>query len=223
MEESLIAYVDRGFGFLKAGGTTDTEPLVTQSLITPGATLPGLGAEQLTMVYQGITYLVGTTAAKQGGIASYADLADGAPVNEESRLLYLAALAYVAGRSGAFRFRVVAGLPVDTWDKHKEELKQMLLGIDQEHVRLRMGQQEIQVTITVEDAMVMPQPLGSALDFLLDDHGSLDHAIEFPFELGGQRHWAASLVATWRWCVACARRPGLPGGAYETRTCGSAL
>ncbi|HYF93426.1 MAG TPA: ParM/StbA family protein [Symbiobacteriaceae bacterium] len=200
-QESLIAYVDRGFGFLKAGGTTGTEPLMTQSLISPGATLPGLCPEQLTMVYQGITYLVGTTVAKQSGIASFADLADAAPVSEESRLLYLASLAHVAGRSGTFRFRVVAGLPVDTWERRKDELKQMLLGVDQEHVRLRTDRREIDVTITVEDALVMPQPLGSALDFLLDEHGTLDHTIEFPFELSGQRHWAASLVATWRWCV----------------------
>jgi hypothetical protein len=200
-EQSHIAFVDRGFGFLKAGSTATDQILTTQSLIIPGQTLPGLGDEQLTMVYRGTTYLAGTTAAKQSGLASQADLADEAPVNAESRLLYLAALAYVAGQTGAYRFRVVAGLPVDTWEKHRDALKQMLLGIQQEVVKLRIGAREIDVAITVEDAMVMPQPLGSALDFVLDDQGSLDHQLALPFEVSGQKQWSASLVATWRWCV----------------------
>ncbi|MDF2628577.1 MAG: hypothetical protein K0R39_2408 [Symbiobacteriaceae bacterium] len=196
-----IAYVDRGFGFLKAGRAGADRTLVTQSLVAPGTTLPGLSEDHLTMIYRGTSYLIGTTAAKQGALASQADLADEAPVNEESRLLYLAALAYVAGTSGAFRFKVVSGLPVDTWDKHKDALKQLLLGIRQEIVRLQVGSEEIRVSITVDDAMVMPQPLGTALDFLLDDQGSLDHSLQLPFQISNQRDWNASLVATWRWCV----------------------
>ena len=200
-EQSHVAYVDRGFGFLKAGSLNTDLTLVTQSLIIQGNTLPGLSDDQLTMTYRGTTYLIGATAAKQGGLASQADLADEAPVNEESRLLYLAALAYVTARTGSYRFRVIAGLPVDTWEKHKDALKQMLLSIRQEIVHLRTGESELRVCITVDDAMVMPQPLGSALDFLLDDAGSLDRMLALPFEISGQRDWAASLVATWRWCV----------------------
>lgn len=197
----LLAYVDRGFGFLKAGCLDGDRTLVTQSLILPGNTLPGLADEQLTMVYRGTTYLIGSTAAKQGGLASQADLADEAPLNEESRLLYLAALAYLTGKTGTYRCRVVAGLPVDTWDKHKDALKQLLLGIREERVQLRAGQTEIVAYITVEDAMVMPQPLGSALDFLLDEQGSFDQTLRLPFQISGQQDWAAGLVATWRWCV----------------------
>jgi hypothetical protein len=200
-EQADIAYVDRGFGFLKAGRAGAEQALITQSLIVQGTTLPGLSDDQLTMTYRGTTYLIGSTAARQGGLASQADLADEAPVNEESRLLYLAALAYVAGTSGAYRFRVVAGLPVDTWEKHKDSLKQMLLGLRQESVQLRVGGREIRVSITVQDAMVVPQPLGAALDFLLDDQGALDHMLDLPFEIGGQRRWSAAVVATWRWCV----------------------
>lgn len=199
-EPTLLAYVDRGFGFLKAG--RDGRELVTQSLVVPGSTLPGLSDDQLTMTYRGTTYLIGSTAAKQGGLASQADLADDAPVNAESRLLYLAALAYLAGQEGSHRFRVVAGLPVDTWERHKDALKQMLLGIRHEVVVLRIGQEEIRVAVTVDDAMVMPQPLGSALDFLLDNRGSLDHQVDFyPVEMGERFDWAADVVACWRWCV----------------------
>ncbi|MFZ5823879.1 MAG: hypothetical protein ACOY94_06065 [Bacillota bacterium] len=196
-----IAYVDRGFGFLKAGRAGSDRHLVTQSLITPGSVLPGLGTEQLTMTYRGTTYLVGATAAKQSELASHADLADDAPVNHESRLLYLAALAHLAGQSGTFRFKVVAGLPVDTWERHKDGLKQLLLSLKHEVVRLRMGTEEIHVAITVDDAMVVPQPLGSALDLLLDEAGSLDHTLDFPVEVMGQTAWNAATVATWRWCV----------------------
>ena len=196
-----LAYVDRGYGFLKAGKAGGQRRLVTQSLIAPGTTLPGLSEEQLTMTYRGVNYLVGATAAKQGGLASQADLADDAPVNEESRLLYLAALAYLAGSSGTYRFKVVAGLPVDAWDKQKEALRQMLLGLRNEIVQVRIGEKEIRVLITVDDAMVMPQPLGSALDFLLDGRGSLEHDLELPFEIDGQRIWPAATVASWRWCV----------------------
>ena len=198
---SVIAYVDRGFGFLKAGRAGSPQTLVTQSLVMPGTTLPGLSDDHLTMIYRGNTYLVGTTAAKQGALASQADLADEAPVNEESRLLYLAALAYVAGDSGSYRFKVVAGLPVDTWERHKDALRQMLLGIQQEVVRLQVGSQEIRVSISVDDSMVVPQPLGSALDFLLDERGSLDHNLTLPFRISNQQEWSAALVATWRWCV----------------------
>lgn len=66
---------------------------------------------------------------------------------------------------------------------------------------MRVGAREFQVSISVDDAIVMPQPLGSALDFLLDENGSFDHQLALPFEVNGQRQWAASLVATWRWCV----------------------
>lgn len=196
-----IAYVDRGFGFLKAGRAGCDRHLVTQSLITPGSVLPGLGDEQLTMTYQGTTYLVGATAAKQSGLTSHADLADDAPVNPESRLLYLAALAYLAGKSGTYRFHVVAGLPVDTWERHKDGLKQMLLSLRQELVKLRMGSEEITVAINVDDAMVIPQPLGSAFNLLMDEQGSLDHTLDFPIEVMGRTAWNAATVATWRWCV----------------------
>lgn len=201
-EVSDIAYVDRGFGFLKAGRAGSDRHLVTQSLISPGGSLlPGLGDEQLTMTYRGTTYHLGATAAKQSGLTSHADLADDAPVNEESRLLYLAALAYLAGQSGTYRFRVVAGLPVDTWERHKDGLKQMLLSMKQEVVKLRAGSEEIHAAITVDDAMVVPQPLGSALDLLLDEQGGLDHTLEFPIEVMGRTAWTAETVATWRWCV----------------------
>lgn len=200
-EVTDIAYVDRGFGFLKAGRAGSTRYLVTQSLITPGTVLPGMGEGQLTMTYRGTTYLVGATAAKQSALASHADLADDAPVNPESRLLYLAALAYLAGRSGTYRFKLVAGLPVDIWERHKDSLKQMLLSLRQELLHLRMGSEEIHVAITVKDAMVLPQPLGSALDLLLDGQGSLDHTLEFPVEVMGRTSWTAATVATWRWCV----------------------
>jgi hypothetical protein len=196
-----VVYVDRGFGFLKAGRAESDRALVTQSLIMPGTTIPGLSDDHLTMTYRGITYLVGNTAAKQGGLASHADLADEAPVGDESRLLYLAALAFLAGHTGAFRFKVVAGLPVDTWERYKDALRQMLLGIRQEVVELRVGDQEIRVALTVDDAMVMPQPLGSAMDFLLDDHGSLDHLVDFPQKIAGRESWLAEEVANWRWCV----------------------
>ncbi|MFZ5826321.1 MAG: hypothetical protein ACOY94_18665, partial [Bacillota bacterium] len=168
--------------------------------IVPGSTLPGFG-EQTTMTYRGTTYLVGRTAARQAGVASQADLADDAPVNEESRLLYLAALAYLAGQDGPARFKVVAGLPVDTWENYKDQLKQLLLSIRGEPVELQLGEQTIRAVITVEDAMVMPQPLGSALDFLLDDQGGLAQEIAFPVEIGGQQSWPAETVAGWRWCV----------------------
>jgi hypothetical protein len=196
---SEIAYVDRGYGWLKAGCQGRT--LVTQSLIVPGSTLPGLATEEITMTYQGVTYLLGSTAARQSGLSNQADLADDAPVNPESRLLYLAALAYLAGTTGIVSFKVVAGLPVDTWEQQKDALKALLLGIREELVQLRVGEQEIQVMVTVEDAMVMPQPLGSALDFLLDRRGSLGHDMEFPVEISGSRTWPAGTVATWRWCV----------------------
>lgn len=196
-----IAYVDRGFGFIKAGRASSDRALVTHSLVVQGSTLPGLSDDQLTMTYRGKTYLVGTTAAKQAGIANQADLADEAPVNEESRLLYLATLAYLAGSSDVCRFNVVAGLPVDTWERHKDALRQMLLGIRDELVTLRVGSLEYTAVITVDDAMVMPQPLGSALDLLLSDEGSLEHTLALPFDIAGKRQWAAPLVATWRWCV----------------------
>jgi|GEM_PF-4242127 len=154
-----IAFIDRGFGFLKAGRVGSELRLVTQSLITTGTVLPGFGDDPVTMTYRGTNYLVGTTAAKQSGLASHADLADDAPVNQESRLLYLAALAYLAGQSGAYRFKVVAGLPVDTWEQHRDALKQMLLSLKHETVKLRIGSEEIHAAITVDDAMVVPSLL----------------------------------------------------------------
>lgn len=153
------------------------------------------------MTYRGTTYLIGATAAKQAGLASQADLSDDAPVTEESRLIYLAALAYLAGSSGAYRFKVAAGLPVDTWKAQKEALRAMLTGIQNEPVQLRIGQEEIRMMISVDDAMVVPQPLGSAFDFLLDDSGGLEHDLELPVAVEGKRIWPATTVATWRWCV----------------------
>ncbi len=200
MFESKIAYVDRGFGFVKAGTRPGERNLVLQSLIIPGRPMPGFG-EQTTMLYRGQTYLIGRTAARQAGIASQADLADDAPVNEESRLLYLAALAYLARRDGITRFKVVAGLPVDTWETHRDRLKQLLLSIRGETVELQVGDEQIRAVISVDDAMVMPQPLGSALDFLLDAEGQLQGEREFPAAIGGRNAWPAETVAGWRWCV----------------------
>lgn len=198
--DSQIAYVDRGFGFVKAGTRPGERNFVLQSLIVPGRPMPGLGG-QTTMVYRGQSYLVGRTAARQAGVASQADLADDAPVNVESRLLYLAALAYLAGRDGLARFRVVAGLPVDTWEANRDRLKQLLLSIRGESVELHTGDEVIRAVIVVEDAMVMPQPLGSALDFLLDAEGQLAGEREFPVAIGGRTTWAVEAIASWRWCV----------------------
>lgn len=95
----------------------------------------------------------------------------------------------------------MVGLPVDTWEGYKDRLKQLLLSIRGEEVEIQSGDQVTRAVITVEDAMVMPQPLGSALDFLLDEQGGLEGEIEFPVEIGGRKVWPTEEVAGWRWCV----------------------
>lgn len=113
---------------------------------------------------------VGDLAIRQSATKNFSLKDRKAEQNGIHSILELA-LATLYPQQGTDGINLTSGLPVTFYFDQKEELQQLLQG---DHViNALIGDRHIQKIVSIQDVQLLPQPLGSALDYLLDEDGKL--------------------------------------------------
>jgi plasmid segregation protein ParM len=176
--------VDTGFGRTKAvslGKTISFPSLVAnyrEVRFTTGIESNGDPTTKMAIESNGRRYFVGSAASRQGIVQNTIDRERA--ISEEAKVLTLGALSLLIDESPE-HINLVAGLPVSHYAGLKEryitELKRThyysLLDLSGKEVRSNI--------LNIHEVKVIPQPLGTLFNLLLNEQGEVDRA-----ELAGE-------------------------------------
>lgn len=178
--------VDLGYGFLKV--TDGSHEWIVPSVVGTGRdvtyrselTLHTEEQDNLVIEVDRQRYFVGTLAVRQSGIA-VRSLAENRPADPNAKILFLAALGLVAGRTGEV-FNVVTGLPTIYYGPYQEDLMKMVMG--DHRVTFLTGGEPTEKLFTVDRARIIPQPFGTVYDAFLDRAGNVENETLANFRVG---------------------------------------
>ena len=164
--------LDVGFGFTKA--TNGRETQLFKSVVGDAAEstfsealLPGKNALGRHLALNGEIFYVGELAEQQSRGRGFS-LDPAQFLSKYARTLAVSACAPLT--NGAEPLRIVTGLPISFFRKHKDTLTQLL---QQRHVVTLFkpnGEKEERV-LNIERVRVIPQPFGSLFNLMLNDLG----------------------------------------------------
>jgi plasmid segregation protein ParM len=163
--------IDIGFGFTKA--TNGREALVFKSIFGEASDiqfreqfLDGAGAEEhLHLEVGGKGYFVGELAERQSNVRSFT-LDQNQFIASFAKLMGTAAISRLATRNE--QVRVVTGLPISYYRRHRADLTELLQG-KHEVVLIDAAGARIETSATVNQVRVIPQPFGSLFNLMLGD------------------------------------------------------
>lgn len=116
-------------------------------------------------------YFVGELAVKHSDI-KYHSLKDSKATTWTTEVLIKSALAYL-GSSGS---NTVTGLPVDYFFSQREQFEEMLKGLNYQQTELEViNEGFFHETLNFHNIKIVPQPLGAAMNYLLDDWSQLSN------------------------------------------------
>ena len=167
--------LDIGFGYTKC--TNGTRFLVfksvygdaTESQFREELFAPPAGEEHLQIELQGRGYFVGELAERQS-VERYFTLDQTQFISEFTRVLSLCALARMAERQDPVR--LVTGLPIGHYARHRGDLANILRGQHDVTVVTQAGER-IATVVRVADLRVVPQPFGTLMNLMLTDLGEV--------------------------------------------------
>ena len=173
MTENMIG-IDIGFGFTKA--TDGQDFLIYKSIYGEAVdfqykeNLLDTSNEDhhLQVEINGVSYFVGELAERQSSSRSFT-LDQTQFVSSSSKVLALAALSKLVKNTDQ-PVKLVVGLPIGHYRQYKSELAKMLLDTHSFKVVDAMGEKH-DLSITVSDVRVLPQPIGTVMDRLLSRDG----------------------------------------------------
>lgn len=114
-------------------------------------------------------YFVGELALKHSDVKYYC-LKDSKANTWTTKILAQTALAYLKSSNT----NVVTGLPVDFYFNQKDDFENLLEDINGSRVWIEiLGDGKYQEYIDIKENKIVPQPLGAAMDYLLDDNSQL--------------------------------------------------
>ena len=163
--------LDIGFGFTKA--TNGRESLTFKSIFGEASDiqfreqfLGQSGAdEQLHVEIDGTGYFVGEFAERQSNVRSFT-LDQDQLVSNFSKILALTALSRIAQSNDAVR--VITGLPISYYRRHRDALTDTLQG-KHSVVRMDATGKGHEFTVNINQARVIPQPFGSLFNSMLSN------------------------------------------------------
>ncbi|TYS64479.1 ParM/StbA family protein [Sutcliffiella horikoshii] len=165
-----IIGLDLGFGNVK--GKNLFQEIMFPSVVGPSRNLiestVQADTEPLNRIIDNKRSLfIGDLALRQSATKMFS-LKENKAGHESTKPLLEVALGLLAkGRN----VNVVTGLPVTFYFQQKEELSKVF---KRDHdINIQVGGQWIERTISVDEVKLVPQPLGSAIDFLLDREGNI--------------------------------------------------
>lgn len=167
-----IIGLDVGFGFTKATNGRDTQ--VFKSVVGDAGEatfndqlLPGRSATGRHIAIGDEMFYIGELAEHQSRGRNFT-LDQNQFLAKYARTLALSAVAPMADPHAPVR--IVTGLPINYFRKHKDLLTQIL---QQKHVATlyRPNGEKDERTVNIERVRVIPQPFGSLFNLMLDNHG----------------------------------------------------
>lgn len=166
----MIGAVDVGYGYTK-GFTRDGGSFLQPSVIGEKRPVYEEALRASDILYDD-HYFVGDLAVRHSDIR-YTGTKEDKAATWTTAVLLRTALAAM----GAETYDLVTGLPVDFYFTQRERLQNLLQEVDgSAPVRLRMGRSRTATYYPrVRRQKIVPQPLGAAMDYLLDDAGKLVH------------------------------------------------
>lgn len=170
-----IIAIDIGFGFTKA--TNGSRSLVFKSILGEATELQFKGGilgdpsaeENIQIEVDGRSYFVGEMAERQSNVRSFT-LDQAQFFSSFARQLALAAAARMVG--SYMPIGLVTGLPIGYYREYKDELVKLLQGDHKVALTTGNGKREEKV-IKISEVKVIPQPLGSLFNLMLNDVGEL--------------------------------------------------
>jgi plasmid segregation protein ParM len=166
--------IDIGFGFTKA--TDGKRYRVFKSIYGEAVEFQyqeallgdNEGVEHLQLDVDGSAYFIGELAERQSSSRQFT-LEQNQFVASASKVLALAAMScFLQERQQGVH--LVVGLPIGHYRQYKSELAGLLRATHDIVVTNAMGERK-EVRIAVTDVRVIPQPIGSVMDRLLDNNG----------------------------------------------------
>lgn len=133
---------------------------------------------RLVLEYEGSRYYIGSAAARQGIAQSTIDKERA--VSTEGKLLSLAALGILA-ESETEHINLVAGLPVSHYSGLKNRYYSAMKQTHRYSLLKLTGEVEKQLISNIVALRIIPQPLGTLFDMLLNNTGDIERA-----ELAGE-------------------------------------
>lgn len=113
---------------------------------------------------------VGDLALRQSSTVNFSLKEQKAQQSQISSILETA-LGIMSNGPFSEELNLVSGLPVTFYFEQKEQMTDLLKGIHS--LELQLGDHEIDKRVIINQVKVVPQPLGSAMDFLLHEDGSM--------------------------------------------------
>ena len=173
MPKNIIS-IDIGFGFTKA--TDGNDFLVFKSIYGEAVEFQykenlldsNVGDEHLHIEVNGTSYFVGEQAERQSSTRIFT-LDQSQFISSSSKVLALAALSKLV-KDPKQPIHLVVGLPIGHYREHKDELAKILCTTHKFKVITTSGE-SIKTSVTVEDVRVIPQPIGTVMDRLLNREG----------------------------------------------------
>jgi plasmid segregation protein ParM len=171
-----ILGIDIGFGFTKA--TSGSQDLVFKSVLGEATDiqfreqmLPAGGQDEgfLQVEIDGKAYFVGELAERQSNVRFFT-LDQAQFIGKFAKVLALAASARMV--KGFVPINLVTGLPIGSYQKHKDELAKLLLGEHKVALTDASGKRE-EKSLSIAKVRVIPQPFGSLFNLMLNDLGEM--------------------------------------------------
>ncbi len=168
--------IDVGFGFTKA--TNGEEYILFKSIIGEYADIQfNFGIEEnnfednLQVRFDDNMYFLGELAEKQSLVKQYT-LDQEKLVSEFVKILALSALGLLVGERDSVS--VVTGLPVGYYRRDAKKIQEILKGYHKiEYLSMEGKAKEKRINVT--KIKVIPQPMGSVFNLLLDDQGIVNN------------------------------------------------
>ncbi len=166
-----VVGIDIGFGFTKA--TNGRDNLIFKSIFGEASDIQYreqlLGQtnqeEHLHLEIDGNSYFVGELAERQSNVRSFT-LDQNQFIASFSRIMALSALSRMVQSNDPTR--VVTGLPISYYRRHREEVIQLLTGKHEIAMLDAAGQRTTKV-INITHVRVIPQPFGTLFSHMLND------------------------------------------------------
>lgn len=167
--------IDIGFGFTKA--TNGSSNVIFKSIFGEAPEIQY--REQfvrspndelfLHVDADGNSYFVGELAERQSNVRSFT-LDQDQLITDFTKIMTIAALSQVADKAGTVR--VVSGLPISYYRRHRETIANLIKGQHRFNVYDSAGH-PVPVSATVTHVRVIPQPFGALFNALLNDRGEV--------------------------------------------------
>jgi len=177
MADNVIG-IDIGFGFTKA--TDGNDFLIFKSIYGEAVELQfnenllgnSTDNQHLQIILNGTSYFIGEFAERQSSTRSFT-LDQTQFVSDSSLIFALATLSKLV-KDPKQPVHLVVGLPLGHYRQYKEELSNILKG---KHTFTTVDSQEkkTDMSVTIADVRVLPQPIGTVMDRLLDNTGVPEH------------------------------------------------